>query len=180
MGIFDSALLKEINSTFLKKRTTVIGTSSISVGGGTSILLSQGLGTQTTTGALLSPVQFIDFVGENGRPVFVGLVVDKADTQLRGIGGDANSTGQGFYELRLTKGTNGSTPTNDLTSATWQPGTQTGPFGRNMLPPSSLWTIDYEDGDLTGRRQYGFRINGGASGLTLRIEKVRIMAFSIF
>lgn len=72
----------------------------------------------------------MDFFGENGRPVLVALIVDKFDTQLRGMGGDANSTGQGFYELRLTKGTNGSAPNGDLTSATWQPGTQVGPFGR--------------------------------------------------
>jgi len=179
MGIFDSALLKEIPFDSMPKRNVIIGSTNPAIGGGSDILMSEGTGTQTTTGALLSATQWIDFFGDNSRPVFVGIVVDKLGNTLRGIGGDANSSGQGFYELRITKGTNGSFPTNDLTSATWQPGTQVGAFGRNMLPPSSLWTIDFEPGDGGGRRQYGFRINGGASGLTLRIEKVRIMCFSL-
>ena len=163
----------------MPKRKVVTGSTNPAVGGDSDILLSQGTGTQTSTGVLLSSQQWIDFYGDNSRPVFVGIVVDKLGSANRGIGGRATATGQAFYKFKITKGTGGSSPKNDLTDAVWTPGTSVGALGSNTLPPSSLWTIDFESGDNHGRRQYGFRIGGGVTGLTLRIQNVRIVCFSL-
>ena len=177
MSIFDSVILQGIPFDSTPNRKVVVGSSNLTVGGGSDILISQGSGTQTSTSPTMFMTQYIDFYGDNNRPIFVGLISHKPLDGL--IGGQASSVGLGFYQFKLTKETGAIFPRGEMASSSWRPGGGLDSGTLNYLPPSTIWTIDSERGDLTGRRQYGLKVASTVSGIALRVQNIQIMCFSL-